>query len=121
MASKKKPAKRSSDSQGSASELFGTVAMPSRLLAEKALRDVKRVLGSHEFKNVDEMNLHLKTLLGPGLKKALQDAPPLTPKEEAQELAYRAMEAEDEKQAAFFAKQALEKDPDCVDALITAA
>jgi hypothetical protein len=95
--------------------------MPSRLFAEKVTRDLHRVLGSREFKNVDELNAHLNALLGPGLKKALQDAPPLTPREEAQELAYRAMDAEDEKEAFFFAKQALEKDPDCVDALITAA
>ena len=85
------------------------------------MRDIHRVLGDREFKNVAEMNAHLKTLLGPGLKEALQDAPPLTAKEEAQDLAYRAMDAEDEKEAASFANQALQKDPDCMDALITAA
>ena len=41
-----------------------------------------------------------------------------TPKEEAQELAFEALEAETEEQAWKLAKRALAKDPDCVDALV---
>ncbi len=117
----KRPAKRTSGSRGSASKKSAIPPTPSRTLTEQAMRDVHRVLGNREFKNVDEMNAHLKTLFGPGLKEALQDTPPVTTKEEAQELAYRAMDAECEEEAASFAKQALEKDPDCVDALLIAA
>jgi tetratricopeptide (TPR) repeat protein len=121
MAKKKKPAKRHSAPRGPASKQLGIPSTPSRSLTEQTLRDIHRVLGNRKFKNVDEMNALLKTLLGPGLKKALQDVPPLTAKEEAQNLAYRAMDAEDENEAASFAKQALERDPDCVDALLIAA
>jgi tetratricopeptide (TPR) repeat protein len=57
-------------------------------------------------------------MAGPGLKQSLRDAAPLTPQEEAQELAFEAMEARTEEQACKFARRALSIDPDCVDALV---
>jgi len=79
---------------------------------------VHRAIEGKNFENIEELNAYLASMAGPGLKQSLRDAAPLTPKEEAQELAFNALEAETEEQARKFAKRALAKDPDCVDALV---
>jgi len=94
---------------------------PSRLMSEKTMRDLHRVLEGRDFGSVDEMNAFLASLTGQGLRESLQDAAPLSLKEEAQELAFAAMEAETAAQAEKLARRALEKDPDCVDALVLLA
>ena len=90
----------------------------SRFTTESVLRDVHRAIEGKNFESIEELNAYLASMAGPGLKQSLRDAAPLTPKEEAQELAFEAMEAETEEQARKFAKRALSKDPDCVDALV---
>src|SRR6266542_469955 len=90
----------------------------SRFTTESVLRDVHRAIEGKSFENIEELNAYLASMAGPGLKQSLRDAAPLSPKEEAQELAFDAMEAETEEQARKFAKRALAKDPDCVDALV---
>lgn len=90
----------------------------SRFTTESVLRDVHRAIEGKNFENIDELNAYLASMAGPGLKNSLRDAAPLTPMEEAQELAFKAMEAETEEQARKLAKRALTKDPDCVDALV---
>lgn len=92
---------------------------PSRPMMEKALRDVHKLLEEHRFQSVEEAKAFLTKLTGTRLEEGLQDAAPLSPQEQAQELAWDAMEAATAKQARKLAKQALQKDPDCVDALIT--
>src|SRR5438876_1676107 len=67
------------------------------------------------------MPAFLARLAGPGLKEALKKVPSLSPQQEAQELAYRAMEAPTHKRALTLAQQARARDPDCVDALVTLA
>jgi len=95
--------------------------LSSRLVTEKLMLDVHRVMQGQEFQTIEEANAFLATLAGPGLKEALKKAPALSSQEEAQELAYRAMEATTRTQALTLAQQALAKDPDCVDALVTVA
>jgi tetratricopeptide (TPR) repeat protein len=90
----------------------------SRFTTESTLRDVHRAIEGKNFENIDELNVYLASMSGPGLKQSLRDATPLTPREEAQELAFKALEAETEEQARKLAKGALAKDPDCVDALV---
>jgi tetratricopeptide (TPR) repeat protein len=90
----------------------------SRFTTESVLRDVHRAIEGKNFESIEELNAYLASMAGPGLKQSLRDATPLTPKEEAQELAFEAMEAETEEQARKLAKRALAKDPDCVDALV---
>jgi tetratricopeptide (TPR) repeat protein len=95
---------------------------PSRLVAEKTMLDVHKVLEARNFETPEALNAFLETLLGPGLAKALGDLPPISPQEEAreqaQELAFAAMEAPSRARALMLARRALAKDPDCVDALV---
>jgi len=95
--------------------------LSSRLATEKVMLDVHRLMQGREFQTIDEANAFLATLAGPGLQEALRKAPTLSLQEEAQELAYRAMEAPTRARALTLAQQALAKDPDCVDALVTLA
>jgi tetratricopeptide (TPR) repeat protein len=95
--------------------------LSSRLATEKLMLDVHRVMQGREFQTIEEANAFLATLAGPGLKEALKKAPAFSSQEEAQELAYRAMEATTRTQALTLAQQALARDPDCVDALVTVA
>ncbi len=95
--------------------------LPSRTMMEKTMRDIHRVMEGREFESIEEANAFLATLVGPGLARALEGVPAPSPQEEAQELAYRAMEATSRKRALALAQQALAKDSDCVDALLTVA
>jgi tetratricopeptide (TPR) repeat protein len=95
--------------------------LPSRFVTEQALGDIHRVMEGREFESVEDMNAFLQTLMGRGLEEALKNAPVPSPQQEAQELAYRAMEAPDRVQGLSLARQALAKDPDCVDALVSLA
>src|SRR5437016_7069137 len=92
--------------------------LSSRLVTEKVMRDVHRVMQGQEFQSIEEANAFLARLAGPGLKEALEKAATLSPQQEAQELAYRAMEAPTRKRALPLAQQALAKDPDWLDALV---
>ena len=76
------------------------------------MSNISRVLQGKDFGSMEEMNAFLATLTGGGLQKALAGAAPPTPKEEAQELAWQAMEASTEAQARKLAKRALAKDAD---------
>ncbi len=96
-------------------------SMPSLFSAEQVLRDIHRALDNRKLDGPDDLNAYLQTLHGPGLKKALEEAPPPRPQDEAQDLAYQAMEAESDQEALYLVNNALEKDPDCVDALVTRA
>jgi tetratricopeptide (TPR) repeat protein len=113
--------KRKSKQRTSTRKTAARLPTASRLVTEKMMRDLHRVLEGRDFGSVGEMNVFLNSLTGQGLQEAIQDAAPLSPKEEAQELAFDAMEAETAAQAEKLARRALEKDPDCVDALVLLA
>jgi hypothetical protein len=88
-----------------------------RLLGEQMMADLHRVMEGYEFAGVEEANAFLATLTGNGLSQALRDLPPPSPREEAQQIAFDAMEARTERQARKLARHALALDRDCVDAL----
>lgn len=90
----------------------------SRFSTESVLRDVHRAIEGKNFGSIEELNAYLASLAGPGLKQSMRDAAPPTPKEEAQELAFQALETESAEQAWKLVNRALAKDPDCVDALV---
>jgi tetratricopeptide (TPR) repeat protein len=71
--------------------------------------------------NIGEMSAFLQDLAGPGLEQLLDNLGGDSLKDEAQDLAFDAMEAESEAEARELAKQALAKDPDCVDAMVILA
>ena len=92
-----------------------------RLNTESVMHDVQRALDGKNFGSLEDVNAYLETLAGPGLKQALREADPLSVREDAQGLAFDAMDAESAEQAREFAQRALALDPDCVDALVTMA
>ncbi len=89
--------------------------------AEQALTQIHHLIEGRNFGSIDEANAFLATLTGQGLARAIEAKPPTDPALRAQELAYQAMEASSPREAAARARQALELDPDCVDALCTLA
>jgi len=117
----KRRGKLSKESRGGMRQQVSGSPLSSRLVTEKIMSDVHRVMQVQEFQSIEEANTFLARLAGPSLKEALKKAPTLSPQQEAQELAYRAMEAPTRTRALPLAQKALAKDPDCVDALVTLA
>lgn len=97
-------------------------AQPSLPFAGEAMmRDIQRVIEGKNFQSVEELNTYLAALTGSGLQEVLTDVGPLSVREQAQELAWNAMEAQTEEQARELVRRALALDADCVDALVLAA
>jgi tetratricopeptide (TPR) repeat protein len=88
---------------------------------ERANRAIGKLLATHQFDSLEDVNAFLqKTIASGDLKRIIQEQPS-DPREQAQELAYRAMEARTPKEARRLAEQALKLDADCVDALVLLA
>lgn len=88
---------------------------------ERANRAIGKLLATHQFDSLDDVNAFLqKTIASGDLARIIQQQPS-DPREQAQELAYRAMEARTAKEGRRLAAQALKLDPDCVDALVLLA
>lgn len=93
-------------------------AQPSRFTTERMNRAISRLMNAREFKSDEEAERFIqKQIMGKDLDEILElfeyDLV-----EEAQELAYEAMDAEDPFEALELTVKALELDPDCVDALM---
>lgn len=84
---------------------------------ERSHRAIQKLMEGQNFKSVEDMNNFLReNLTGRVLE---DDAPPASdPKERAQELAYEAMDADAADESLRLAREALEFDPDNVDALL---
>lgn len=89
-------------------------ANPEQMLAELA-----RILGREEFANLDEAKAYLEQVLTSGI--TVEETPPSTPLEEAQELIYEAWETESATKRVQLARKALSISPDCADAYILLA
>ena len=87
------------------------------MATEDILRKAQKAIEGKDFASLDELNAFLATLSGSKMLDTPEDVE-FSPKEEAQELAFDAMEAESEAEARKLAKRALRLDPDCVDALV---
>ncbi len=87
------------------------------LAAEAALANLTRLTRSREFEDIEEMNAFLQQAIRNGQPPA---ALPTTPLERAQDLAYKAWEAEGERRLEL-ARQALALSPDCADAHVILA
>ena len=116
----KKPAKSKTNSKPAAAAT-PPPARTTRTTTEQTLRDLQKAMEGKNFANAAKANTFLQTLLESGLAESLLDNVPLSLKDEAQELAFDAMEADNDTQAMKLAKCALRKDPDCVDALVVLA
>src|SRR5438067_13916265 len=89
----KRTGKQSKESRGGMRQQVGGSPLSSRLVTEKVMRDVHRVMQGRAFQSIEEANAFLARLAGPGLKEALTKVPRLSPQQGAQELAYRSMDA----------------------------
>ena len=85
------------------------------------MQDLQKELGKQSFANVGELQAFMQNLMGQALQPSPADLEAETLKDEAQDLAFAAMEAKTKAQARKLAMQALAKDPDCVDALVVLA
>jgi tetratricopeptide (TPR) repeat protein len=109
----KKPAKKAPAKKQSAKK----APMSPQALAQEMLRLVTQHLGPDELIMPEDVNALIGSLSGPSPYDRLSDAE-ADAKEEAQQIAFDAMEAGSEAQARKLAKRALKLDPDCVDALL---
>jgi hypothetical protein len=116
----KKPAKSKTNGKPAAAKT-PPPAPTTRTPTEQTLRELQKAIEGKSFTNPAEASAFLQTLLGSGAMESLLDDVPLSLKDEAQELAFDAMEADNDAQAMQLAKRALRKDPDCVDALVVLA
>jgi tetratricopeptide (TPR) repeat protein len=106
----KKPAKKSPAKKKAA---------PNAEIAA-AVRQLEKLMESSSMIAPGDMNALLTSLQAPLATDRLSDAEAQL-KDEAQELAFEAMEAATDAQARKLARRALAKDPDCVDALVVLA
>ncbi len=92
-----------------------------RASGETAHKIIGKLAEAGDFSSVDELNAHLQRLMDSGeLNRTIQAAPE-SPAEQAQELAYRAMEEPSSAKARKLAEKALKLDPACIDALVIRA
>ncbi|MGA2572200.1 MAG: hypothetical protein ABSF23_16965 [Terracidiphilus sp.] len=93
-------------------------AQPTPAAMEKMMREFVEMLGDEDgIVTKDDLNALLSSLGGPSAHDRLSGRE-ADAKDEAQQIAFDAMEAESEAQARKLAKRALKLDPDCVDALV---
>jgi tetratricopeptide (TPR) repeat protein len=110
---KKRPAKSQHDSDP---EQPGQV--PMAFATESMLRDLQRTIEEKKFGSIEELNDYLASVSASGVPPEDRPTKPPSPRDEAQELAWQAADAETEEQTRALVQQALAKDPDCVDALV---
>jgi tetratricopeptide (TPR) repeat protein len=94
-------------------------AMPAfdRRMLERQMAEISRLLQNQDFETEEEVNAFLQQITAQGGPVIPQ---PTTPLEEAQELAYQAMEAAGKRRETL-ARQALAISPDCADAYVVLA
>lgn len=88
---------------------------------EQMMRAIQHILEEKNFASADEANAFLATLAGKKVTDIIEMAAAPAAREQAQELAWRAMEAECGSEARVLVEKALALDPDCVDALVVLA
>ncbi len=94
---------------------------PSRFSGERLNRAIAKLLNEHELKNKNEADRYLQQfVIGKNLDEilSLREYDPI---EEAQSLAYKAMDSDDPLEAMKLARDALLLDPNCIDALMLVA
>lgn len=92
-----------------------------RARGETAQKIIGKIAQARDFSSVDELNAHLQQLMDSGELNRMVQAPPESPAEQAQELAYQAMEEPSSAKARKLAEKALKLDPACIDALVIRA
>lgn len=93
----------------------------SRMDMERLNRAIGKLLAEQDFDSTEETNAFLATLTGGRTIDEIIDSVERDPVEEAQELAYLAMETESDTEARSYCRRALKLDPHCMDALVLQA
>jgi len=97
---------------------FPPKKLPSRFDSERMNRAISRLMSEHEFKSNEEAQKFIqKQIIGRNLDEILEHAD-FDPVEQAQELAYEAMDTPDPFEALELTNKALQLDPDCIDAYL---
>jgi tetratricopeptide (TPR) repeat protein len=95
-------------------------ASDPRAEMEAAMRQFEAMLVSSGMAAPGDLNALMASLAGPSAREGLTDTE-ANARDEAQQVAFEAMEATSAAQARKLAKRALRLDPDCVDALLVLA
>ncbi len=90
--------------------------LPDRRLVEREMAKIGRLMHGRSWKSKAEFDAFLGAQIG----KRLPDVPPTDSREGAQEIFYTALEAHGRRRIKL-AREALRRDPDCVDALVLLA
>jgi tetratricopeptide (TPR) repeat protein len=93
----------------------------SRLAMEQMIRELHEALDGQDFSSEEEIADFVRAFNQRGRQEASKSHGKRSGKHKAQDLVYQAMEAEDVETVAELTAQALDLDPDCVDALILLA
>ena len=94
---------------------------PSRLTMEQMMRELHEAMEEHEFASKEELDAFIADFNQRSLQPSSKERRKRDPKHEAQDLAYKAMEADDLNTAAELAMRAVTLDRQCVDALVILA
>jgi tetratricopeptide (TPR) repeat protein len=119
----KSPAKKSAPKKAAAKKAAATKSSGKKApaspqaLAREMFAMLTSKLGPDELILPNDVDALIASLSGPSTHEGLDDAE-ADKKDEAQQIAFDAMEAETEANARKLAKRALRLDPDCVDALV---
>ena len=89
--------------------------------AEKAHKVIGKLATEGNFQNIDDLNAHLQRMMASGELDRMIQASPEAPADQAQDLAYQAMEEPSAAKSLKLAEKALKLDPDCVDAMMIRA
>jgi tetratricopeptide (TPR) repeat protein len=92
--------------------------IPDRRIAERALVEIQRFMAESDFHDLDEANAAIQSRFSGSIDELPATA--TTPLEKAQDLAYRASEAQGRRKIQL-ARKALELSPDCADAYVVLA
>ena len=82
------------------------------------MRELQKEMEGHEFANEEEIDAFIADFNQRSLQPSSKERRKRDPKHEAQDLAYKAMEADDLNTAAELAMRAVTLDRQCVDALV---
>ena len=98
------------------SQDFPPKKMPSRFASERMNRLIAKLMNNKDFKDVKKANLFIQEQLTGKDPDEVRKLMEYDPVEEAQDLAYQALETEDPYEALELCRKALDIDPNCFDA-----
>ena len=116
----KSSAKKSPAKKNAAKKAAKKAPKTPQAMAQEMMRVLTSKLGPNDLIMPEDVNALLTSLGGPSATDGLSDEE-ADARDEAQQIAFDAMEAKTEAQALKLAKRALKLDPDCVDALVILA